>query len=127
MGCKTDPKQKNAKENNPAEENTENPSAIDVSMVEGHHTKTGEVSQLERSDIACFSTPTSQTVRRLQAERPQSAHMHRVCGQLLRVIGDNYICSSCGKALQTMGDELTMEYGIRKALSCNDLEKVNKR
>ena len=58
-------------------------------------------------------------------DRPHSAHLHRMYGRVLRLIGDDYLCSTCGKTLQVIGDELSTEYAIRKALSCNDLEKLN--
>ncbi|ESO88196.1 hypothetical protein LOTGIDRAFT_234737, partial [Lottia gigantea] len=50
-------------------------------------------------------------------DRPHSAHVHRVCGLLLRAMGDQYECNSCGRTLRTLGDEMSTLYNMRRVAS----------
>ncbi|KAK6179915.1 hypothetical protein SNE40_012163 [Patella caerulea] len=76
-----------------------------------------------------FQTPPQMPVLqhpvhvRTAHDRPVSAHQHRmtISGQLLRAMGDQYQCHTCGRVLRTIGDELSGMYAIRRAASSNDL------
>ncbi|XP_059151328.1 uncharacterized protein LOC131937733 [Physella acuta] len=57
-------------------------------------------------------------------ERPFSAppdSLEKISGTLLRLVGDHYLCSSCGRQLRTLGDQLTFETNLRHALSASEL------
>ncbi|GFR69226.1 hypothetical protein ElyMa_003751700 [Elysia marginata] len=59
-----------------------------------------------------------------QSERPNSApphHLERISGVLLRLIGDHYLCLTCGRELRTIGDQLALETDIRRAFSSSYL------
>ena len=51
-------------------------------------------------------------------QRPNSApppsHLHQVSGTLLRLVGDHYMCSNCGRELRTMGDTYAAETDLRR-------------
>ncbi|KAK0051695.1 hypothetical protein Bpfe_018910, partial [Biomphalaria pfeifferi] len=60
-------------------------------------------------------------------DRPFSApasYLEQISGQLLRLVGDHYLCSNCGRQLRNMGDELTLEKSLRHAVSSIELNNV---
>lgn len=70
-----------------------------------------------------FLTPSITTARHSHS-RPVSApphHLERISGMLLRLVGDHYLCTTCGRQLRNIGDELTLETSLRRILSSDDL------
>ncbi|KAK3096781.1 hypothetical protein FSP39_003238 [Pinctada imbricata] len=43
-------------------------------------------------------------------------HTNRLCGQILRYMGDDHFSKACGKHLRYMGDEMCLSYQIRNRL-----------
>ncbi|KAL8613426.1 hypothetical protein ACOMHN_057146 [Nucella lapillus] len=60
-------------------------------------------------------------------DRPSSAPPHRLeklSGVILRIMGDHYQSSTYGQTLRLMGDQMTFETEIRRALSYSDLDRL---
>lgn len=59
-------------------------------------------------------------------DRPNSAplHLERLSGMILRRLGDQYDGSSYGRSLRIIGDQMTFEQEIRRALSYSDLDRL---
>ena len=60
-------------------------------------------------------------------DRPNSAPPHcleKLSGMILRTMGDHYQRSTCGRTLRMMGDQMTFENEIRRALSYSDLDRL---
>ncbi|CAG5125940.1 unnamed protein product [Candidula unifasciata] len=71
-----------------------------------------------------FLTPSSS---RHSHGRPVSApphHLERISGMLLRLVGDHYLCTTCGRQLRGIGDELTLETSLHRILSSHDLSDI---
>ena len=61
----------------------------------------------------------------VHGDRPNSApphHLEKVSAVILRTMGDHYQTSSYGKTLRMLGDQMTFESEIRRALSYSDLD-----
>ena len=73
-----------------------------------------------------FLTPLNPRRQNLSShsERPNSApphHLERISGVLLRLVGDHYLCLTCGRQLRTIGDQLALETDLRRAFSSSHL------
>lgn len=80
-------------------------------------------SEIPPDSVFLTSSPHQRQVHRSQ-ERPFSAppdSLEKISGTLLRLVGDHYLCSSCGRQLRTLGDQLTFETNLRHALSASEL------
>ena len=81
---------------------------------------------LPQSTDTGFLTPSPPRRRNLNShsERPNSApphHLERISGVLLRLVGDHYLCLTCGRQLRTVGDQLALETDLRRAFSSSQL------
>ncbi|RUS90504.1 hypothetical protein EGW08_001772 [Elysia chlorotica] len=68
--------------------------------------------------------PPRRTHLNSNSERPNSApthHLERISGMLLRLVGDHYLCLTCGRQLRTIGDQLALETDLRRAFSTSHL------
>lgn len=77
----------------------------------------------ENPPLSAFLTPAPPRPRQSQG-RPVSApshHLERISGALLRLVGDHYLCSTCGRQLRNIGDQLTLETSLRHAFSSRDI------
>jgi len=54
---------------------------------------------------------------------PDNANVQRLCGQILRVIGDDHFSKTCGRHLRCMGDEISSFYWVRQQM----LKKQNEQ
>lgn len=64
--------------------------------------------------------PPRQRNTNTHPERPNSApphHLERISGVLLRLVGDHYLCLTCGRELRNVGDQLALETNLRRAFS----------
>ena len=60
-------------------------------------------------------------------DRPSSApphHLEKLSGIILRTMGDHYQTSTYGRTLRMMGDQMSFENEIRRALSYSDLDRL---
>lgn len=79
----------------------------------------------ENPPDSVFLTPSPQIQRSRQSSvRPNSApadHLERISGTLLRLVGDHYMCSTCGRQLRNIGDQMELEANIRRTFSTGHL------
>lgn len=66
-------------------------------------------------------------IHTVHGDRPNSApphHLEKLSGVILRTMGDRYQTSTYGQTLRLMGDQMTFENEIRRALSYSDLDRL---
>ena len=75
-----------------------------------------------------FPMPNPVYTQMSMPERPNSApsphHLERVSGTLLRLVGDHYMCATCGRELRTIGDQLMVETDLRHTFSSANLSDL---
>lgn len=137
MGCKSNPKdadmQKESSQREDIVTDCESRTSHSTGQDRSPQSNTvpnSNISSGPQNTLAVPTTPVrpahqhmhhSSTDPHLHGSRPHSAHLHhRLMGRILRGMGDSY-CYSCGIALRQMGDELSGEYEVRRALSTGDL------
>ncbi|GFO21391.1 hypothetical protein PoB_004789600 [Plakobranchus ocellatus] len=84
--------------------------------------------QVQGSNIFTPPPPRCRTVN-TQPERPSSAppyRLQRISGLLLRLVGDHYLCLTCGRELRTIGDQLALETDLRRAFASSCLHDPNR-
>ncbi|CAL1538839.1 unnamed protein product [Lymnaea stagnalis] len=77
-----------------------------------------------------FLTSSTPRSRQSSQERPYSApanYLEKISGQLLRLVGDHYHCSNCGRQLRNIGDQLTIETTLRNAWSSGELNNLRNK
>lgn len=91
-----------------------------VPNANGNHLQNSTISQQRPGNLA---------IPPYHRERPNSAPLpeaERLSGLILRLLGDNYETSNCGRTLRRLGDQMIIETEVyRRIQSYNDLERLH--
>ncbi|KAK7115447.1 hypothetical protein V1264_001307 [Littorina saxatilis] len=83
--------------------------------------------QLSGDNTPHSSLSSGPRLHPIHSDRPSSApphHLERLSGVILRKMGDHYQTTTYGQTLRMMGDQMTFENEIRRALSSGDLDRL---